>query len=75
MDEWQTCVSNQKRLSVSSPKLVCIDIQPEAYSICLNRQSLSLLTSGNLDPIDFQFKGTRLLVTQEHTQAGHLAGL
>ena len=28
MDEWQTFVANQKRLGVSSPKLVCIDIQP-----------------------------------------------
>lgn len=28
MDEWQTFVANQKRLDVSSPKLVCIDIQP-----------------------------------------------
>ena len=27
MDEWQTFVANQKRLAVSSPKLVCIDIQ------------------------------------------------
>jgi len=28
MDEWKTFVANQKRLGVSSPKLVCIDIQP-----------------------------------------------
>ena len=28
MDEWQTFVGHQKRLGVSSPKLVCIDIQP-----------------------------------------------
>lgn len=28
MDEWQTFVANQQRLGVSSPKLVCIDIQP-----------------------------------------------
>ena len=28
MTEWQTFVANQKRLGVSSPKLVCIDIQP-----------------------------------------------
>ena len=28
MTEWQTFVANQKRLGASSPKLVCIDIQP-----------------------------------------------
>jgi 60 kDa SS-A/Ro ribonucleoprotein len=28
LSEWQTFVTNQQRLGVSSPKLVCIDIQP-----------------------------------------------
>jgi 60 kDa SS-A/Ro ribonucleoprotein len=28
MTEWQKFVANQRRLGVSSPKLVCIDIQP-----------------------------------------------
>jgi 60 kDa SS-A/Ro ribonucleoprotein len=28
LTEWQTFVANQRRLGVSSPKLVCIDIQP-----------------------------------------------
>jgi 60 kDa SS-A/Ro ribonucleoprotein len=28
LTEWQTFVANQQRLGVSSPKLVCIDIQP-----------------------------------------------
>jgi 60 kDa SS-A/Ro ribonucleoprotein len=28
LTEWQTFVANQKRLGVSSPKLVCINIQP-----------------------------------------------
>ena len=28
MTEWQKFVTNQKRLGVASPKLVCIDIQP-----------------------------------------------
>ena len=27
MTEWQTFVTNQQRLGVSTPKLVCIDIQ------------------------------------------------
>ena len=28
MTEWQQFVTNQQRLSVAAPKLVCIDIQP-----------------------------------------------
>jgi 60 kDa SS-A/Ro ribonucleoprotein len=28
MAEWQTFVKNQKRLGITAPKLVCIDIQP-----------------------------------------------
>jgi 60 kDa SS-A/Ro ribonucleoprotein len=28
LSEWQTFVANQKRLGVTAPKLVCIDIQP-----------------------------------------------
>jgi len=28
LSEWQTFVANQQRMGVSSPKLVCIDIQP-----------------------------------------------
>ncbi len=28
MTEWQKFVKNQKRLGVTAPKLVCIDIQP-----------------------------------------------
>lgn len=28
MTEWQTFVENQKRLGITAPKLVCIDIQP-----------------------------------------------
>jgi 60 kDa SS-A/Ro ribonucleoprotein len=28
LSEWQTFVTNQQRMGVSSPKLVCIDIQP-----------------------------------------------
>jgi 60 kDa SS-A/Ro ribonucleoprotein len=28
MSEWQKFVQNQKRLGVTAPKLVCIDIQP-----------------------------------------------
>ena len=28
MTEWQKFVKNQKRLGVTDPKLVCIDIQP-----------------------------------------------
>ncbi|QDT40154.1 hypothetical protein Pan241w_02100 [Gimesia alba] len=32
MSEWQTFVKNQKRLGVTDPKLVCIDIQPYGSS-------------------------------------------
>ena len=28
LSEWQTFVANQQRMGASSPKLVCIDIQP-----------------------------------------------
>ena len=39
-DEWQTFAENQRRMGVSSPKLVCIDIQPYGSSQAPEREDI-----------------------------------
>jgi 60 kDa SS-A/Ro ribonucleoprotein len=40
MTEWQAFVENQKRLGVTTPKLVCIDIQPYATTQAPERDDI-----------------------------------
>ncbi|MCA9007536.1 MAG: TROVE domain-containing protein, partial [Planctomycetaceae bacterium] len=40
MAEWQTFAQNQRRLGVTDPKLVCIDIQPYGSSQAPERDDI-----------------------------------
>ncbi|TVS15391.1 MAG: TROVE domain-containing protein, partial [Planctomycetaceae bacterium] len=52
MTEWQKFVANQQRLGVSSPKLVCIDIQPYGSAQALERADI--LNIGGFSDAVFQ---------------------
>ena len=58
MDEWQTFVTNQKRLGVSSPKLVCIDIQ--AYGSTQAPERADILNIGNFSDAVFNLVASYL---------------
>ena len=47
MTEWQTFVNNQKRLGITDPKLVCIDIQPYGSSQAPN-ETTSLTSAASV---------------------------
>ncbi len=52
MTEWQRFVANQQRLGVSSPKLVCIDIQP--YGSTQAPERADILNIGGFSDAVFQ---------------------
>jgi 60 kDa SS-A/Ro ribonucleoprotein len=52
LTEWQKFVANQKRLGVSSPKLVCIDIQPYGSTQASEREDI--LNIGGFSDAVFQ---------------------